>query len=73
MQLLGLVKDEQGLPAALQGLADLPLQLDLCSSREVSGTPGMPWDNPAKHYYCSLSSHPAGQGREQEEQRQENE
>lgn len=39
MQLLGLVEDEQGLPAALQGLTDLPLQLDLCSSREECQEP----------------------------------
>lgn len=34
VQLLGLIKDEQGLRAALQGLAELPLQLRL----EAAGT-----------------------------------
>lgn len=39
VQLLGLVEDEQGLPAALQGLADLPLQLGLQQGGQ-SGAPG---------------------------------
>lgn len=41
MQLLGLVEDEQALPAAPQGLADLLLQLGL-QQGGASGVPGCP-------------------------------
>lgn len=40
MQLLCLIKDKQGLPAALQGLTDLPVQLGLQRGRRVRS----PWD-----------------------------
>lgn len=39
MQLFSLIKDEQGLPAALQGLAELPLQLGLHSRGEECQEP----------------------------------
>lgn len=42
MQLLCLIKDNQGLPAALQGLADLPVQLGLQGGEESQDSLGFP-------------------------------